>query len=236
MSYILDALKKVEREKLKKAGPTGMTSISGDLFQEPIQPPASGGRWKIIILIGIVSLMTFAGTWFMLKGNKPKNAPVAPPAVSSVAPPAVTPPSVPLATPASVPVPVPVQPVTAPAVNVVSPAPSSKEETVDEGRPARSVKRAPMRSAPAVAPLQLKPSPQTIQPPADIKLSGIAWQDERSARRAVVNGFLLKEGAVVSGARITEIKADKVRFALPGGTFELRLDAAPVAPAAEVRR
>lgn len=234
MSYILDALKKVEREKLKKTGPTGMTSISGDLFQEPIQPPASGGRWKIVILIGIVSLMTFAGTWFMLKGNKPKNAPVAPPAVSSVAPPAVTPPSVPLAAP--VPVPAPVQPVAAPAVNVVSPAPSSTEKPVDEGRPARTVKRALKQAAPAVAPLQLKPSPQTIQPPADIKLSGIAWQEERSARRAVVNGFLLKEGAVVSGARITEIKADKVRFALPGGTFELRLDAAPVAPAAEVRR
>jgi general secretion pathway protein B len=74
---------------------------------------------------------------------------------------------------------------------------------------------------------------QSVVPPADIKLSGIAWQDERSARRAVINGFLLKEGAVVSGAKISEIQADRVRFASAAGTFEIRLDA--VLPA-EVKR
>ncbi len=72
-----------------------------------------------------------------------------------------------------------------------------------------------------------------MPPPADIKLSGIAWQDERAARRVVINGFLLKEGAVVSGAKIIEIQADRVRFSTGTGQFELKLDA--VVPS-EVKR
>ncbi len=72
-----------------------------------------------------------------------------------------------------------------------------------------------------------------VRAPADIKLSGIAWQDERSARRAVINGFLLKEGAAVSGAKIIDIQIDRVRFSSPAGQFEIKLDA--VLPA-EVKR
>jgi general secretion pathway protein B len=58
---------------------------------------------------------------------------------------------------------------------------------------------------------------------ADIRISGIAWQDERTARRAVVNGFLMKEGGVVAGARIVEILQDRVRFSQSGRDFELSL-------------
>ena len=59
--------------------------------------------------------------------------------------------------------------------------------------------------------------------PAGITLSGIAWQDDRRARRGVVNGFLMQEGGVVSGARITEIYQDRVRFTLSGTYFEIPL-------------
>ena len=34
MSYILDALKKIEHEKAKKNRGAGMTSISGELFKD----------------------------------------------------------------------------------------------------------------------------------------------------------------------------------------------------------
>jgi general secretion pathway protein B len=71
----------------------------------------------------------------------------------------------------------------------------------------------------------LKQPTQSVPAPADVKLSGIAWQDERGARRAVINGFLLKEGAVVAGATITDIQADRVRFSSAAGAFEIRLDA-----------
>jgi general secretion pathway protein B len=47
-------------------------------------------------------------------------------------------------------------------------------------------------------------------------VTGVAWQDERGSRRAVVNGLLLGEGAEVSGARIVEIRPDRVRFSRGG--------------------
>jgi len=67
--------------------------------------------------------------------------------------------------------------------------------------------------------------------PGGITLSGIAWQEERRTRRAVVNGFLMREGEVVSGARITDIFQDRVRFSLSGKTFEIPLISSAV-PAA----
>ena len=67
------------------------------------------------------------------------------------------------------------------------------------------------------------PADLTIAAPADIKLSGIAWQEERSARRAVVNGFLIQEGGVVSGAKITDIYQNRVRFSQSGKIFEIPL-------------
>lgn len=63
----------------------------------------------------------------------------------------------------------------------------------------------------------------SMSPPADIKLSGIAYQDDRRARRAVVNGYLLQEGSQVSGAVITDILQDRVRFSQGGRSFELGL-------------
>ena len=197
-----------------------------------MQQPASGGRWKIILLVAIVSLLTFAGTWFMLRDSKQKSKSPSSSALSPATP--VAPLSSAPAAPAP---PAPVQPVTVPAVNVITPAvsptPPSKADADDEVRSTRAVNRPPKQIVTALTPLQLKSSLQSVPPPADIKLSGIAWQDERSARRAVVNGFLLKEGSVVSGAKVAEIMADRVRFTLPIGSFEIRLDAAP---ATEVKR
>jgi len=225
MSYILDALKKVEREKLKKTAPGGMTSIAGDLFQERIHQTSGGGRWKVVACVVVASLMTFAGTWFMFR-DKPEKSITARPAAAPVSIPVAPVPAPVPATPPVAPAPVsPVPPAASPMVPAASPVPPATDDGENEGRPVRTARRQFRQPAQAVAPQQLKPSPNTIQPPADIKLSGIAWQDERSARRAVVNGFLLKEGSVVSGARITEILADRVRFALPNGTFEMRLDA-----------
>jgi general secretion pathway protein B len=87
-------------------------------------------------------------------------------------------------------------------------------------------KRGARRKQQIEAPASTRKQPvQTVQAPADIKLSGIAWQDQHTARRAVINGFLLKEGSVISGSKIVDIQADKVRFSTPSGEFEIKLDA-----------
>jgi len=54
-----------------------------------------------------------------------------------------------------------------------------------------------------------------------ITVSGIAWQDERHLRRAVINGALVGEGAEVQGAKVIEIRENHVRFSRGGEIFEV---------------
>jgi general secretion pathway protein B len=246
MSYILDALKKLEHEKEKKKRGTGMSCISGELFRDEYRPADAGrGRWKLLIaLVLVASLATFGVTWFLLRGDgtlkkdKIATAPnaVAAPAVSPQVPPAPVPaPPVAAVVPAADPAPAsPSSPTPTPVPAAVAAPPAEKPAPA----PVRAVKR---KAAP---PAKKRPDPSYAQPapavsgqmelsstppPVDVRVSGIAWQDTRSASRAVVNGFLLQEGSVVSGARITEILQDRVRFSLSGQTFEgpLRSSGAP---------
>jgi general secretion pathway protein B len=100
----------------------------------------------------------------------------------------------------------------------------------DVGRTVRTDTKLP--KPPSTAPKPQIIVVQTIPAPADIKLSGIAWQEERVARRVVINGFLMQEGATVSGAKISEIHQDRVRFTSPSGVFDLRMDGATSLPGA----
>lgn len=226
MSYILDALKKIEHEKNKKRS-GGRISVSNNLFEERVQPTGKAGVWKLVVLIAGVSLLACAGTWFFLGGNRIKNTPPvqlsAPLPVVPVPPPAPpAAPSVPVVMPSSAP----------PNINAVA-APQKNRETEESGRfPSHAVQEAAKQVK--ARPVAQRLPVQLIQAPADIKLSGIAWQEDRSSRRAVINGFLLKEGAIVSGAKIVDIKADRVGFSSVAGPFEIRLDA--VLPAAEVKK
>ncbi len=194
MSYILDALKKVEHEKIRKASATGMTSISGDLFQERVVKPSGGSTGKIIVVLVLVALLTFIVTWFMLKGDKKKIA------------------AVPQEIPAA----------------VATPATPSKQDKPVTAAALPPLQTPSLLSPAAAAPVSPQPTTatRTIAAPADIKVTGIAWQDERAARRAVVNGLLMQEGTVVSGATILEITPDRVTFKSPAGTFDVRMDAA----------
>jgi len=78
---------------------------------------------------------------------------------------------------------------------------------------------------PAPAPAQaaaLPPSASASSATAPVLVvNGIAWQEERHGRRAVVNGVLVAEGAMVAGARVTEIHAGKVVFSSGGQILEI---------------
>ena len=220
MSYILDALKKIEHEKNSKR-PDGRISIAGAMFQEQRQPVARVVPWKIVLLIAAASLITSAGTWLVLKGNSKKSATVTRPVEA------------PSAAPTNIPVVVPVitvrKPTPASITHTAVPAniPVSRKgaESVEDKELSPREKAPRSKTKIKTQPLIPKQTAQTVQAPADIKLSGIAWQDEHAARRAVINGFLLKEGAVVSGAKIIDIRADRVRFSTSAGLFEIKLDA-----------
>jgi general secretion pathway protein B len=203
MSYILDALKKLEHEKARKKGNAGMTSISGELFRPEKTRQTRFDSRIIIISAVLVLILVSAVVWYLLRGDsssKPSGSAAVPVAKTLVPSPPATPP-------------VPPAPLTpAPAAPTVSPAPAVTPSTA----------AAPQVSSQGGA--RGEPSADLSMPvPADIKVSGIAWQDERAARRAVINGFLLKEGSVVNGAKITEILPEKVRFSMSGRTFEITM-------------
>lgn len=226
MSYILDALKKLENEKASKNRGTGMLSISGELFKEERRSPSGGNFWKIAAVVVFVSLVTFGVTWFFLKADQSRDGvkqlpastarPVSPqvlPVDPSRQPISSTTTQAPVVTP---PAPASVTQTVAPVVPVVKVAvPAAAEQRVKR-------KNMPKKQ-PALAAQKLPPLVPTNPPPADIKVSGIAWQDEHGARRAVVNGFLVQEGGNVSGAKIVEIFQDRVRFSQDGRIFEVYL-------------
>ncbi|HSR12239.1 MAG TPA: general secretion pathway protein GspB [Thermodesulfobacteriota bacterium] len=57
--------------------------------------------------------------------------------------------------------------------------------------------------------------------PPQLKITGIAWQEEPSMRRAFVNGNFVREGSVVEGAKVVEILPTGVRFSFGENTFEV---------------
>lgn len=256
MSYILDALKKMEQEKNMKAAPKERINLSGALLKDDLRPPGKARTGKVVGLILTAVIAVSGVTWYFLNTKTShiisspapqgvgKNLPAAQPehiqAMPAPAPQPVptqgvanTPvaaPAVPPAQPVVTPSPAPSAPespmpkkAALPAKRSVAPAPDATEDGEEAARPVRKPRgsRAQAQAAPtttsaaSVAP--------TVAAPANIKISGIAWQEERSARRAVVNDLLMKEGNLVSGAKITDILRDRVRFSLSGGTFEVPL-------------
>jgi hypothetical protein len=216
MSYILDALKKTELEKNRKNQPSGKVNISGDLFHERSKPVAKRGVWKILVVVVIVSLVACAVTWFALHGSgKKMTLPIPVPTTKTI-----TQLPTPVPVPATLSTPVSVRPQQVQLPPQV-PATVPKNNGIVVGSTDRQTRLQPVVPQSII----VQHSPAVIQAPADIKLSGIAWQDEHSERRAVINGFLYKEGSIVSGATITDIHASKVRFSSPAGVFEIKLDA-----------
>jgi len=199
MSLILDALKKLEQEKVARRA-----------RQADLRPAITGGarhsatpRWRLPLLVaGAVILavaVTIAVMGVVSRRQTPESAVSAPAAPrADASPPVVIPPPAPVVAP-STPPPAPLPLVALPPAPVPQPVPKAEKAGV----------------RPFAEP---EPATQTAAP-ADLKVTGIAWQDERKARRAVVNGSLAGEGAVISGARIIEIRQEQVRFSRDGATF-----------------
>lgn len=222
MSYILDALKKMEQEKSQKTRENGVVSISGVLFKDQRSTPARTVRWKIALAVVVAVLVTVTVTWQFFQSAKVPNS-----TLSQVETPAFQPPSAKIeiaaVPPVSLIVPVKNSPMIEQTAERSAPA-SVKNQTITQVEdPASLITLHELRKRQITRKDQAQPSMQIVAAPADIKLSGIAYQDERRARRAVVNGFLIQEGAVVSGAVVTDIFQDRVRFSLAGSSFELSL-------------
>jgi general secretion pathway protein B len=236
MSLILDALRKMEQDRNSRRG------SALDIRPEVLRYRAASRKRPRQLLpwaFGVVLLVGGIGAGFFLKSNhttalSQDTAPPAPAAATvSVAPiaPVVAP--VAPAGPAA-----PVAPM-APMLPALSEPASVPAQTVPLQAAPVAVKP-PVRPAPLRLPAAAAPPVRTAEPvgrsrakpvhreevaapqgaPADISITGIAWQDERSMRRAVINGSLVGEGAEIAGARVLEIREDRVRLSRGGQVFD----------------
>lgn len=225
MSLILDALRKMEQDRNSRRGTA--QDLRPEVLRyrrEPVRERRLPLRW-----IGLaVLLVAGLGVGFLALGSRP-GKPVATPAAQapaaavpkSPAPAAQPAPSEAAPAPASTAgaAPEPARPPLAAGLKEVPVAkePAPEPRPVTPERPVQAARRE--RPAPAAAPAQQP----VVMGSADITVSGIAWQDERNLRRAVLNGTLVGEGAQVSGARVVEIKEDRVRLSRNGQLFEVLL-------------
>lgn len=194
MSLILDALRKMEQER--KARRQGGTDIRPEVlsYRGAVQKPNRFAPMLPVTAAVVILLAAGIGGWFLLKEEK--SVPASFPKVTTV-PKNVTPAQV--------------QPTTS----------SPQPQATDLPPP---VQQRPIPVAPRQA---VSPTPQQEQKPPEVSttpgitISGIAYQDERTLRRAVINGSLVGEGAEVAGMKVVEIRENRIRFSRAGEVFDL---------------
>ncbi|NWG01251.1 MAG: general secretion pathway protein GspB [Syntrophaceae bacterium] len=250
MSVILDALKKLDREKSIRQNVTA--NIAVEILKPDLPPP---GR-KFLRYFGIILLTAMAAatmTYVIMVDFLPKSSPPAP--VSSLSPSQGTPPA-PMESPlpskalVSKPVspPAPGQQVTSAPVSREAlqdvqreinrkipepPIPSESKITADHKPTAASMdekkaKSSIVREEPEVALSPLKKTPElptsgsSANPPS-LKLSAIVWFEDPAMRFAMVNGIKASEGTVVEGVKVVEINPTSVRFLFNDQYFEISM-------------
>ena len=198
MSLILDALRRMEQERAtRRQGAAGIRPEVLRYRGRPQQPSRKPFAW---VAIGLVLVSAGIGAALFLREERSLPAPAPPPREAKAS-------ALPEARPALPPPPAPPAPLPPAAAAPLRAAPSV---TQPPPAPARKV--------------QAEEPPAAVPEPADktgITSSGIAWQDERRLRRAVINGALVGEGAEVAGAVVVEIKENRVLFWRNGQPFEV---------------
>jgi general secretion pathway protein B len=252
MSLILDALRKMEQDRKSRQAAQEMRS-QVLRYRAPVAPQQAKPYAMLVVGVLLVSGGVGAGFLLKGNRQPPQSQKVAEPTVAAAqstpgpgafSPPAAVAPSaisvpVPAATPSAVPAPVtpaaptPASPTSSRGKGKTQPAPVLANAATADAAPLRSAgapssrpsRRAAGKNRVAAAlPAQATAAPSEIlQGAPDIAVSGIAWQDERNLRRAVLNGTLVGEGAQVAGARVVEIRENRVRLSRGGQVFEIPL-------------
>ncbi len=217
MSLILDALKKLEREKSLRR------SEGINIARDILQPDRGPSRKKpVFLFIGILltAVAASAVTYTMVGFSVPPEPSPPAPAAAPVA----------LAVESSSPQGLPAQ---------LNPekaeAPSGQKVTHSSRVPAARTEAKPgvkkeRRSVPAAKPVAAigtlnrsedSHPKESAQVPPPLKISCIIWYEERADRRVVVNGMTIGEGASIDGVKVEEIYPNRVRFSQNGRSFEV---------------
>ncbi len=215
MSFILDALKKAESERSRKAGPVLM-----DMRVAPPRQRLPAWAW-ILGCVLLANLLMLA--WMLLRKPATEPAVAAPPSPAPIAQPAATAAPSPIA---------PVEPAPAPAPIVVAPVPA----TVPAPLPALALASAPAEpppQIPAAAPAY-PPSPRIDNLPTaqDLVAQGVSLPNLQmnlhvydavpANRYVLLNSRRMREGdEVADGVRVESITPGGVVLNARGRRFVL---------------
>jgi general secretion pathway protein B len=216
VSVILDALRKLDREKSSRRNGTA------NIAMEILRPDLSRPGKKVPPYIAALSLTAIAAaavTYGLMSGRGflSKPAPtvaVSPPAQSQQA----------------IPAPLSREPIrdvrdeTSGALpKIETPARSKSIETSStEKKTERNVIPEEAKVAPENTKKPMEHTPGvTIATPPSLKISAIVWYEDPSKRFAMINGTISTEGSLVDGVKVVEIHPTSVRFLHDGQYFEI---------------
>ncbi|ALC16615.1 hypothetical protein DSOUD_1843 [Desulfuromonas soudanensis] len=202
MSSILKALKKVEAEKVSRSD--APVDIARDILRHSGRRSGTGFR---LLLLSIVPLVAAAGVIVLLLsgiGEKTEGLSRA------------TSPSG--------------EEIINPGVEGLENSSAARENPPEQSAERNANSDGDIPHEPSVIFEDFRSSPDAARPekialdkiPALI-VTGIAYQQDREGRLAVVNELPVMEGTLIEGARIEEILEDRVRFVKDGRTFEVGL-------------
>jgi len=238
MSLILDALKKLDREKSSRRN--GAVNIAAEILRPDLPRPRKR-MWVYFTAVFLTAVATAAITYAVISKTPPPAA--INPAASSLQ---VTP------------APLSREPVRD-ARDEINRDPAKMQAPIESKRPVETKKPAEIRELaesekqpvevkiPPLSPSEEKISPEVISKeapvvpedirkpaeqtprrsavaPASLRLSGIVWSEDPSKRLAVINGMVTTEGYVFEGVKVVEIHPDHVLLLLNDQPFELSLN------------
>ncbi len=212
MSYILDALKKAERDRQQTRVPTvGTIHVVTASRRRPVWPWIAGGA----VLANALVVGSFVARDRGLTARRDVVAT-----------------STTVAAPASTPAPEPAALPSAPAAVAAAPAPSPAatvpiEETVKRRVPARSSVPRPTVDTASAEPTRVASTgdgaPASRTSPADLKLEVLIYSDSPAGRAVYINGRRYVEGSrTPTGYLVEQIREDGVLIRGDGREFVLR--------------
>jgi general secretion pathway protein B len=216
MSVILDALRKLDREKSSRRGGTANIAV------EILRPALSRPGKNISLYVVAVSLTAIAAasiTYVLMlePGSLPKASPPAP--VSYPAPIEQATP----APPSREPVRNAQEEISRVPQKIESPVgskpieTSSGEKKVEQN--AISGQKDTTHESTKKAFEHTQAGPATTPP--SLAISAIVWYEDPSKRFAMINGMITTEGSLIEGVKVVEINPTSIRFSHNGQYFEI---------------
>lgn len=223
MSLILDALKKLEQEKAARKDRE--LNIAAEILKPERLQPLNKKRTAFLAVASVGGVLAvLAGIVLLGRTDvrQQSSPPAAPSTVSQTTMPAPLPPAA-----------------AAPQNQTAFPTAQPRADTgkgelfSPPGKSAKTTAAVPL-AASRPRPVETAANKSVDAPENSTRasgplprVSGIVWQEERSARRAFVNGIMASEGSVIDGAKVVEIYPVRIRFSKGEKLFDVSIEKNP---------